>query len=71
MKAYDSVIWLEQVGGGRFVRRCLERSDAGHMCLEVGDFDADGWMDLAVGNFANRTRPDEPWMTLWWGTPSK
>lgn len=67
LKAYDSLVWLEQHRPGRFVRRCLERSNQGHMALEVGDFDADGRVDLAVGDFASAARPSRHWLTLWWG----
>jgi hypothetical protein len=64
-REYDTLIWLEQVAPGRFVRRRLDRSDFGSMALAVGDFNGDGRSDLAVGNYANKTRSEQPWLTLW------
>ena len=67
-REYESLIWLEQVGPGRLIRRCLERSDRGHMCLEVGDFNRDGRADLAVGGVDDSDFPHQTWVDLWWGT---
>jgi len=67
-REYDSLIWLEQVEPGRFVRRCLQRSEHGHMAMEVGDFDGDGRADLVLGGFAATMGSIPPWLTIWWGT---
>lgn len=68
-REYDTLIWLERADRDRFVRHSLERSDRGHMSLEVGDFDGDGTLDLAVGNFGEAASPNQTWLSLWWGTP--
>jgi hypothetical protein len=60
----DSLVWLEQTSGGRFVRHSLERGQCLHAALEAGDFDGDGDIDLAVGNFPESGR--HPPLMLWW-----
>lgn len=65
----DSLIWLEQTSLGQFVRHRLEQSERGHVALEVGDFDVDGDLDLAVGNFTNTAGENADWVTLWWNRP--
>ncbi len=70
-REYDSLIWLEQTGPGRFVRRSLQRSEDGHMAMEVGDLNGDGRTDLVLGGFAARTDSTPPWITIWWNTASQ
>jgi hypothetical protein len=46
----DALILLEQVAPGRFVRHSLETATCDHATLDLGDFDADGKVDLVIGN---------------------
>lgn len=62
----DSVLWLEQAGAGTFVRHRLEGGACEHPALEVGDFDADGDVDMAVGTFGYSAQARYPALTVWW-----
>jgi hypothetical protein len=61
-----SVLWLENTPDG-FETHVLEVGACDHLCLEVGDFDHDGGLDLAVGNFVTGSdRGRAAWLTIWW-----
>ena len=67
---FDSLIWLEQTSDHSFVRHRIETGGAGHMAIETGDFDGDGFVDIAAGSFANSKEgraSETPWVHLWWG----
>ena len=59
----DSVIWIEQTARGRFTPHPIEAVRCDHPALEVGDFDGDGDIDIAVGSFVEGPRRDG---TDWW-----
>jgi hypothetical protein len=63
----DSVLWLEQVEPGTFVRRSLEKGHFSHAALEIADFDGDGIQDLAVGWYNDADEPDGSRLTMWRG----
>ena len=60
----DSVILLERTEHGSYLRHSIESRDANHATVEVGDFDGDSDLDLAVGVFWNEQSPGR--LTLWW-----
>ena len=63
----NGLIWFEQKSGGSFARHDLEYSEAQHATLEVGDFDGNGYVDLAVGHFArSRSKAHANWLSFWW-----
>lgn len=66
----DSLIWLEQTSPGVFDRHVLEVGHCNHATMEVADFDGDGAVDLAVGNFATAFEGELPMMTIWWNGSS-
>lgn len=50
-KSLPSLVWLEQTKPGHFEKHTLEVGSLTHATLDVADFDRDGDMDVAVGNF--------------------
>jgi hypothetical protein len=65
----SSIVVLEQVSPGRFVRHTLERGFPCHAALVVGDFNGDGRVDFAVGNHtfgAKSSAFGRVWATVWW-----
>jgi hypothetical protein len=69
IKSLPSVVLLEQVSPGKFIRHTLERGHPCHAALAVGDFDGDGRLDFAVGNYvmgAESKAEGLSWATVWW-----
>jgi hypothetical protein len=60
-----SVVWLEQVERGRFVRHTLEMGFPVHAAIAAADFDVDGDIDIVVGNFSNGGRELPGWVEIW------
>ncbi len=66
-KPRASVICLEQVAPGQFVRHTLEQNETFHAAMELADFDGDGDLDFAIGShFLSPTEPAPYWLALWW-----
>jgi hypothetical protein len=74
----SSVVMLMQTDSGMFERTKVEGKSPQHVSLEVGDFDADGKQDFAIGNFirlnqtgqfSQPTPVDQPDLTIWWNRP--
>jgi len=68
-KQFASIVLLEQVSPGRFVRHTLERGLACHAAVVVGDFNGDGRLDFAVGTHLAGLHARElgrTWLTVWW-----
>jgi hypothetical protein len=67
----DALVIMEQVAPGGFVRHSLETVTCDHVACDLGDFDADGKVDLVTGNFfmafgpiAIGDHPATDWITL-------
>jgi len=65
---FDSLVWLEQVNPGVFVRHVMETGNCTHATLELADFDGDGDLDVAVGEFRESSEAVRTDVTIWWNS---
>ncbi len=68
---FDSLVWLEQVKSGEFIRHNMEKDNSTHATLELGDFDSDGDLDVAVGEFRESSETIRTDVTIWWNSTAK
>jgi hypothetical protein len=61
----ESLVLFEQISPGKFERTWIESAQCNHGAIESGDFDNDGLLDIAVGNFFRANEVDKPDFTIW------
>jgi hypothetical protein len=62
---HDSVLLLEQIKPGEFVRHSLERGRFHHAALSLTDVDRDSDIDIVVGNFLMLAGAHAPPLLVW------
>jgi FG-GAP-like repeat len=60
-----SIVLMMQTSTGKFERRQVETGLYNHLAIECGDFDGNGQVDLAAGNFFRDRGQGEPDLVLW------
>src|SRR5262249_30836077 len=66
----ESVVLLEQVTPGKFVRHTLESQTCDHLACAAGDLDGDGRPELVIGDFIPGGRPGGG-VAVWHNTAGK
>lgn len=51
LQEFASVVWIEQVEPGWFVRHVVEKGQCIHPAIELADHDGDGDLDIVAANF--------------------
>jgi hypothetical protein len=64
MQALPALVWIEQTKPGVFERHTLKRGTPHHATLDLGDYDRDGDVDLAIGYMA-ASGPGDVWVEVW------
>jgi hypothetical protein len=62
----SSVVMLIQTSPGQFEPTKVEGRTHQHISLETGDFNDNGKIDFAVGNFLRERGHDQPDLIVWW-----
>ena len=71
VKRWASLVCLEQISPGEFVRHTLETDFPWHAVMEMADFDGDGDLDLALGSHSRQPTLRLPyWLAVWWNQGS-
>lgn len=61
----NTLVWYEQIDDGQFITHPLDLSSSQHAAVELGDYDGDGDLDIAVGEFDRYVKLDFCG-EIWW-----